>query len=123
MQRALESFRKHFPDTELIAGNVATTEGARFLLDLGADGIKVGIGPGGGCTTRITTSFGVPQVQALVECRLAVADSGIGVIADGGIKRHGRSRWRCCSAATAPCSAPHSPEPKKRPAKSSTSRC
>ena len=89
MQRALEAFRKAFPDTELIAGNVATAEGARFLLDLGADGIKVGIGPGGGCTTRITTSFGVPQVQALVECRLAVGDSGIGVIADGGIKRHG----------------------------------
>jgi IMP dehydrogenase len=89
MQRALEAFRKSFPDTELIAGNVATAEGARFLLDLGADGIKVGIGPGGGCTTRITTSFGVPQVQALVECRQAVGDSGIGVIADGGIKRHG----------------------------------
>ena len=89
MQRALEAFRKDFPDTELIAGNVATTEGARFLLDLGADGIKVGIGPGGGCTTRITTSFGVPQVQALVECRLAVGASGLGVIADGGIKRHG----------------------------------
>ena len=74
---------------ELIAGNVATADGARFLIDLGADGIKVGIGPGGGCTTRITTSFGVPQVQALVECRLAAADAGVGVIADGGIKRHG----------------------------------
>ena len=73
----------------MIAGNVATAEGARFLLDRGADGIKVGIGPGGGCTTRVTTSFGVPQVQALVECRLAVADSDVAVIADGGVKRHG----------------------------------
>ena len=70
-------------------GTSRPREGARFLIDCGADGIKVGIGPGGGCTTRITTSFGVPQVQALVECRIAAADSGVGVIADGGIKRHG----------------------------------
>jgi IMP dehydrogenase len=89
MERAMNEFRRHFGDVEVIAGNVATAEGARFLLDLGADGIKVGIGPGGGCTTRMTTSFGVPQLQALVECRLAVADSGVAIIADGGIKRHG----------------------------------
>jgi len=89
MQRAMEQFRKRFGDVEVIAGNVATAEGARFLIDLSADGIKVGIGPGGGCTTRMTTSFGVPQVQALVECRLAVGDSAVGVIADGGVKRHG----------------------------------
>ena len=89
MERALAQFRKTFPDTELIAGNVATSEGARFLKDRGADGIKVGIGPGGGCTTRMTTSFGVPQVQALVDCRLAVAGSDVTIIADGGIKRHG----------------------------------
>jgi IMP dehydrogenase len=89
MERALKEFRKRIGDFEVIVGNVATAEGARFLIDLGADGIKVGIGPGGGCTTRITTSFGVPQVQALVECRTAVGDSGVGVIADGGIKRHG----------------------------------
>ena len=89
MQRAMEQFRKRFGDFELIAGNVATAAGARFLMDLGADGVKVGIGPGGGCTTRMTTSFGVPQVEALVECRLAIGDSGVGVIADGGIKRHG----------------------------------
>jgi IMP dehydrogenase len=89
MERAIAAFRKRMGDVELIAGNVATVEGARFLMDLGADGIKVGIGPGGGCTTRITTSFGVPQVQALVECRRAVGDAEVGVIADGGIKRHG----------------------------------
>lgn len=89
MERALGEFRKRFPDQQLIAGNVATAEGTRFLIDRGADGVKVGIGPGGGCTTRITTSFGVPQVQALVECRLAVAESGVPIIADGGIKRHG----------------------------------
>jgi IMP dehydrogenase len=89
MDRAMAEFRRRFPDVQLIAGNVATTEGTRFLIERGADGVKVGIGPGGGCTTRITTSFGVPQVQALVECRLAVAGSGVPVIADGGIKRHG----------------------------------
>jgi IMP dehydrogenase len=89
MERALKEFRKRIGEVDVIAGNVATVEGARFLVDLGADGIKVGIGPGGGCTTRITTSFGVPQVQALVECRTAVGDSGAAIIADGGIRRHG----------------------------------
>ena len=89
MERALSEFRKRFGDAEVIAGNVGTGEGAKFLLERGADGIKVGIGPGGGCTTRMTTSFGVPQAQALVECRIAVADSGVPLVADGGIRRHG----------------------------------
>lgn len=89
MERALAGFRRDFPDVELIAGNVATAAGAAFLRDRGADGIKVGIGPGGGCTTRMTTSFGVPQLQALVDCRLAMNGSDVAVIADGGIKRHG----------------------------------
>jgi len=89
MEGAMAEFRKRFGDVELIAGNVATAEGTRFLLDRGADAVKVGIGPGGGCTTRMTTSFGVPQLHALVECRLAVGDSGVPIIADGGIKRHG----------------------------------
>src|SRR5688572_13421143 len=89
MDRAMKEFRKRFPDVQLIAGNVATAEGATFLIERGADGVKVGIGPGGGCTTRITTSFGVPQVQALVECRLAAGHAGVPIIADGGIKRHG----------------------------------
>jgi IMP dehydrogenase len=89
MERAIAEFRKRFGDAEMIAGNVATAEGAVFLRERGADGIKVGIGPGGGCTTRVTTSFGVPQLQALVECRLALGDSDVAVIADGGVKRHG----------------------------------
>src|SRR5205085_3576678 len=89
MERAIAEFRKRFGNAEMIAGNVATTEGAKFLLERGADGVKVGIGPGGGCTTRVTTSFGVPQVQALLECRLAVAESDVPLIADGGVKRHG----------------------------------
>jgi IMP dehydrogenase len=89
MDRALREFRRGFPDVQVIAGNVATAEGTRFLIERGADAVKVGIGPGGGCTTRITTSFGVPQVQALVECRLAIERSGVPIIADGGVKRHG----------------------------------
>ncbi len=88
MGRALDQFRKRFPDVELVAGNVATAEGALFLADRGVNGVKVGIGPGGGCTTRITTSFGVPQLQALVECRTALGDR-IPIIADGGIRRDG----------------------------------
>jgi IMP dehydrogenase len=89
MERAVAALRKRFGDAELIAGNVGTAEGARFLLDLGVNGIKIGIGPGGGCTTRMTTSFGVPQAQALVECRVACADADVPLIADGGIRRHG----------------------------------
>lgn len=89
MERAMAEFRKHFGDFEMIAGNVATFAGARFLAERGADAVKVGIGPGGGCTTRMTTSFGVPQIQALVECRSALAGSDVAIIADGGVKRHG----------------------------------
>lgn len=88
MERAIEELRKAFGAIELIAGNVATDEGVRFLLERGVNGIKVGIGPGGGCTTRFTTNFGVPQVEALVRCRLATNDR-VPLIADGGIKRDG----------------------------------
>jgi IMP dehydrogenase len=89
MARAIEAFRKAFAEVELVAGNVATAEGVRFLAERGVNAVKVGIGPGGGCTTRLTTSFGVPQLQALVECRLGAGDLGVPLIADGGIKRHG----------------------------------
>jgi IMP dehydrogenase len=89
MDRALTEVRKRFGEVELIAGNVATAEGTRFLIDRGANAVKVGIGPGGGCTTRMTTSFGVPQAQALVDCRIAAGESDVPLIADGGIKRHG----------------------------------
>lgn len=88
MARAIDAFRQRFGDVELIAGNVATPAGVQFLADRGANGIKVGIGPGGGCTTRFNTNFGVPQAQALVECREA-ADGRVPLIADGGVKRHG----------------------------------
>ena len=89
MDRAIAEVRKTFGDVELIAGNVATAEGTRFLIERGANAVKIGIGPGGGCTTRMTTSFGVPQAQALVDCRVAALDADVPLIADGGIKRHG----------------------------------
>ena len=90
MEGALREFRHELGDVELIAGNVATAEGAKFLYERGVNGIKVGIGPGGGCTTRLNTSFGVPQVQALVECRAAIGiDSAVPIIADGGVRRDG----------------------------------
>lgn len=89
MAKAIDAFRQAFPDVELVAGNVATGEGVRFLAERGVNAIKVGIGPGGGCTTRLTTSFGVPQLQALVECRQGAAGHDVPLIADGGIKRHG----------------------------------
>ena len=88
MAKAIEGFRARFGDLEMIAGNVATGEGAKYLAERGVNGIKVGIGPGGGCTTRLNTNFGVPQLQALVECRLAVPPN-IPLIADGGIRRDG----------------------------------
>ncbi len=87
MGRAIEAFRKQFDGVELIAGNVATAEGTRFLIERGVNGVKVGIGPGGGCTTRLNTNFGVPQVEALVACRTAAGR--VPLIADGGIKRDG----------------------------------
>ena len=90
MAKAIDAFRKEFPDLELVAGNVATAEGVRFLAERGVNAVKIGIGPGGGCTTRLTTSFGVPQLQALWECSVAAhSHHPVPLIADGGIRRHG----------------------------------
>jgi IMP dehydrogenase len=86
---ALETLRGRFGETRIIAGNVATRDGARDLLDLGVDGIKVGIGPGSICTTRVVTGAGVPQITAIMECRRAAAERGVPVIADGGIRFSG----------------------------------
>jgi IMP dehydrogenase len=88
MERALVEVTQRFPQMHVIAGNVATADGATFLADRGAAAIKVGIGPGGGCTTRLTTSSGVPQLQAVVACARAV-EHRVPIIADGGIRRHG----------------------------------
>ena len=78
-----------YPFAYLIAGNIATAEAAHDLVDAGADGLKVGIGPGSVCTTRQVTGFGVPQLEAIQEVGSAVFDCGIPVIADGGIRNSG----------------------------------
>jgi IMP dehydrogenase len=85
MRRAVEAVRARFSEAELVCGNVATAEGAAFLRDLGADAIKVGVGPGRGCRTRLETGAGVPQLQAVREAWCAVEDA-VPIIADGGVR-------------------------------------
>jgi IMP dehydrogenase len=90
--RVLEAIRKiksKLPEVDLLAGNVGTHEGACALIKSGADGVKVGIGPGSICTTRIVTGFGVPQITAIAEAYRACRDASVPVIADGGIKYSG----------------------------------
>jgi IMP dehydrogenase len=89
VMEAISASKKAFPEVDLIAGNVATFEGARDLIALGVDGIKVGIGPGSICTTRVVSGAGVPQITAISECAKAAKGTGIPVIADGGIKYSG----------------------------------
>ena len=81
--------KKNFPDVQIIGGNVATGAGALALVDAGADGVKVGIGPGSICTTRIVTGIGVPQVTAVADVAEALKGTGVPVIADGGIRYSG----------------------------------
>ena len=90
--RVLEAVRQvkaKLPEVDLLAGNVATFDGACDLVKAGADGIKVGIGPGSICTTRIVTGVGVPQITAIAESARAARDAGVPIIADGGIKYSG----------------------------------
>ena len=89
VMEAIRQFKKLFPDTPLIAGNVATYEAARDLIELGVDAIKVGIGPGSICTTRVVAGAGVPQVTAVMECARAAEKYDIPIISDGGIKFSG----------------------------------
>ncbi|MBI4017192.1 MAG: IMP dehydrogenase [Candidatus Aenigmarchaeota archaeon] len=84
---AVRKLKSLFPDNELIAGNVATAEGVADLISAGADAVKVGVGPGSVCTTRIVTGSGVPQLTAIIDC--AKSAGGVPVIADGGIKNSG----------------------------------
>ena len=86
---AVRRVKKAFPSVDLIAGNVATYEGARDLIELGADGVKVGIGPGSICTTRVVSGAGVPQITAIADCARATRESGVPMISDGGIKFSG----------------------------------
>ena len=86
---AIRAVKHRLPEMQLIAGNVGTYEGARDLIALGIDGIKVGIGPGSICTTRVVTGAGVPQITAILEAARAAKGTGVPVIADGGIKYSG----------------------------------
>ena len=86
---ALEELKKRLPDVEVIAGNVATFEGACDLIQAGADGVKVGVGPGSICTTRMVTGSGVPQLTAIQECARVARKAKVPLIADGGIKFSG----------------------------------
>jgi IMP dehydrogenase len=91
-EHALQATRRvkdAFPDVQLIAGNVATAEGTRDLAEAGADAIKVGVGPGAACSTRIVAGVGVPQLTALFDCVAAAADLGVPIIADGGVRNSG----------------------------------
>ena len=86
---AVKTIKAEFADLQVIAGNVATAEGAETLIKAGADGVKVGVGPGSICTTRIVAGVGVPQVSAIIECARVARAMGIPVIADGGVKYSG----------------------------------
>ncbi len=86
---AVKRVKAKLPEVDLLAGNVATFEGACDLIKAGADGVKVGIGPGSICTTRIVTGVGVPQVTAIAEATRAARDAGVPIIADGGVKYSG----------------------------------
>ena len=89
VMEAIRAVKSKLPDVQLLAGNVATAEGARDLISLGIDGLKVGIGPGSICTTRVVTGAGVPQITAIFECARAAKGTGVPIIADGGIKFSG----------------------------------
>ncbi|MGT2958234.1 IMP dehydrogenase [Streptococcus bovimastitidis] len=87
--RKISEIRAHFPDKTLIAGNIATSEGARALYDAGVDVVKVGIGPGSICTTRVVAGVGVPQITAIYDAAAVAREYGKTIIADGGIKYSG----------------------------------
>ena len=89
VMEAIRAVKQRLPEMQLVAGNVGTYEGARDLIGLGVDGIKVGIGPGSICTTRVVTGAGVPQITAILEAARAAKGTGAPVIADGGIKYSG----------------------------------
>jgi IMP dehydrogenase len=86
---AVRLAKKHYPDLDIVGGNVATGAGALALVEAGADGVKVGVGPGSICTTRIIAGVGVPQLSAIFEAYKAIAHTGVPIIGDGGIRYSG----------------------------------
>lgn len=89
VMEAVAAVKRALPDVPLVAGNVATYEGARDLIELGVDGVKVGVGPGSICTTRVVSGAGVPQITAIAEAARAAREAGVPLISDGGIKFSG----------------------------------
>ncbi len=87
--RMVHSLKQQFPDLPIIAGNVATAQGVKDLVEAGADSVKVGVGSGSICTTRIVTGFGVPQLSAILECAQSARELKVPIIADGGIRNSG----------------------------------
>ena len=87
--RCVKMIKENYPDLQVIAGNVATGEATRALIEAGADCVKVGIGPGSICTTRVVAGIGVPQISAIMDCYEVAKEYGIPIIADGGIKYSG----------------------------------
>ncbi|TQI70058.1 IMP dehydrogenase [Gramella sp. Hel_I_59] len=87
--QVLKEVKKKFPDLDVVVGNIATGEAAKYLVDAGADAVKVGIGPGSICTTRVVAGVGFPQFSAVLEVAAAIKGSGVPVIADGGIRYTG----------------------------------
>jgi IMP dehydrogenase len=85
----IKNIRRSFPEAQIIGGNVATADGTKRLIDAGADSVKVGVGPGSICITRIVAGSGVPQLTAVIECAEAAREYGIPIIADGGIRQPG----------------------------------
>jgi len=85
----IKNIHKHFPDAQVIGGNVATADGTKRLIDAGADAVKVGVGPGSICITRMVAGSGVPQLTAVIECAEAAREYDIPIIADGGIRQPG----------------------------------
>jgi IMP dehydrogenase len=89
VRQMVRELRQKFPELQLIAGNVATAEATKDLIDAGADAVKIGIGPGSICTTRVIAGIGVPQITAIMDCAKEASKRGIPIIADGGIKFSG----------------------------------
>jgi IMP dehydrogenase len=85
----IRQIRRHFPEAQIIGGNVATADGTKRLIEAGADAVKVGVGPGSICITRIVAGSGVPQLTAVIECAAAAREYGVPIIADGGIRQPG----------------------------------
>jgi len=111
--KAVKATKSNFPNCELIAGNVATSEGAKALIDAGVDAVKVGVGPGSICTTRIIAGVGVAQMSAIRDTYKIASKKGIPVMADGGIKYSGDIVKAIGAGAHCVMIAGYSPEQKK----------